>query len=162
MTNAALTRLTQRTSQQLSSTAKAGLSSSSHVRGAAYTLIQAFQKNGMRVPKPGLPTSPLPSSPKTANGATRQINFSSSNNYHSDYFLLLAVVTEGNLDKVKLLHQNGANLAATDTDGNNALHVAAEQGNVEVAEYLLKYGVSHSILGVVGDTPLQQSGASIL
>ena len=54
---------------------------------------------------------------------------------------LVLAAMRGHLEKLKVLHQNGANLEATDEDGWTALIAAASNGEADCTAALLSWGV---------------------
>lgn len=72
-----------------------------------------------------------------------------------NYTPLMHAATYGFLRVVELLHQNGADLSATEDVGQNALHLAAgDKGNAQVFAYLAFHGVPVK-RDVFGYTPVQ-------
>ncbi|WP_353283576.1 ankyrin repeat domain-containing protein [Wolbachia endosymbiont (group A) of Pogonocherus hispidulus] len=67
---------------------------------------------------------------------------------------LLINARNGNLDKVKDLIIQGANLEAKDINGNTALHNACSNGHLKVVEYLIEKGASLKAKNKDGKTPL--------
>ncbi|MFP3024204.1 MAG: ankyrin repeat domain-containing protein, partial [Wolbachia sp.] len=67
---------------------------------------------------------------------------------------LLINARNGNLDKVKDLIIQGANLEAKDINGNTALHNACSNGYLKVVEYLIDKGASFKAKNKDGKTPL--------
>ena len=63
----------------------------------------------------------------------------------------------GSLQILEYLHENGANLNATNYYGNNAIYAAAENqlcGNLPATEYLVENGVDVNAKGYKNQTPL--------
>ena len=52
--------------------------------------------------------------------------------------LVNSLITIGNLASLKKMHEDGADLSAVDYLGRSALHVVATNGNIQIAEYLIK------------------------
>ncbi|MDX3386051.1 glutaminase A [Streptomyces niveiscabiei] len=61
---------------------------------------------------------------------------------------------QGDLDEIRRLTAEGADLDAADYDGRTALHLAAGEGRTEVVEYLLAHGVRPEPRDRWGGTPL--------
>ncbi|VDM10757.1 unnamed protein product [Wuchereria bancrofti] len=59
--------------------------------------------------------------------------------------LLCHAASNGNLELLRALRENGANLSAIDYNGRNALHIAASAGHVDAVKYLLTQGVSFQL-----------------
>jgi ankyrin repeat protein len=57
------------------------------------------------------------------------------------------------LDIIRLLATHGADLNAVDRAGNTALHCAAEFGDLEVVELLLRLGARHDLKNGKNKTP---------
>ena len=55
---------------------------------------------------------------------------------------LIAAAESGDVESVKRLIENGADVDAKDKDGEKALHKAAWMGQVEVATFLIEKGVN--------------------
>lgn len=66
----------------------------------------------------------------------------------------------GDLDIVKLLHENGADLYATDRGDQGALFYAAHEGMPDVAEYLVSCGVDPSAPNKMGISPAAAARAN--
>ncbi|CAG9466323.1 unnamed protein product [Pedinophyceae sp. YPF-701] len=58
----------------------------------------------------------------------------------------------GNLEIVRYLVENGADVNALDNDDETALHEAAEDGHLEVVKYLIAVGVDPDIRNDDGET----------
>ncbi|MCP9264609.1 L-asparaginase [Dirofilaria immitis] len=56
--------------------------------------------------------------------------------------LLCYAASNGDIEMLKALHENGVDLSVVDYNGRNALHVAASAGHVGAVKYLLTQGVS--------------------
>ncbi|QJT94912.1 ankyrin repeat domain-containing protein [Wolbachia endosymbiont of Diaphorina citri] len=67
---------------------------------------------------------------------------------------LLINARDGNLDKVKDLIAQGADLETKDNNGNTALHNACSNGHLKVVEYLIEKGASLKAKNKEGKTPL--------
>ncbi|KAK6108788.1 L-asparaginase [Brugia pahangi] len=59
--------------------------------------------------------------------------------------LLCHAADSGNVELLRALRENGANLSAIDYNGRNALHIAASGGHVDAVKYLLTQGVSFQL-----------------
>ena len=69
--------------------------------------------------------------------------------------LLTCAAKAGDLDSIKDLVEQGANLnAPSDYDGKTSLHLAASEGHVNVVQYLLLHGASFFVHDRRGRTPL--------
>ncbi|QMV46176.1 hypothetical protein HC358_03815 [Wolbachia pipientis] len=67
---------------------------------------------------------------------------------------LLINARDGNLDKVKDLIAQGANLETKDNNDNTTLHNACSNGHLKVVEYLIEKGASVKAKNKDGKTPL--------
>lgn len=67
---------------------------------------------------------------------------------------------QGDLDIVRLLHENGANLQATDKGDQGALFYAAHEGRRDVAEYLVSQGVDPVAPNSAGISPAAAARAN--
>ena len=63
----------------------------------------------------------------------------------------------GNLRTVKLLLSEGAELNATDTENENAMHGAMWGGQIEMVKYLLEQGIKADNRGSENGTPLEMA-----
>ena len=70
-----------------------------------------------------------------------------------DYELLWAA-WNGDLIKVQIALENGANPNAKNNDGETPLHEASEEGHVEIVKLLLERGVDPNTRDNKGRTPL--------
>ena len=68
--------------------------------------------------------------------------------------VLLAYVWRDNKERVEKLLAHGADVSATDADGDTALHGAAKSGNVEIMRLLLDKGANPNATNRQGGTPL--------
>ncbi|MTI14533.1 ankyrin repeat domain-containing protein, partial [Sansalvadorimonas verongulae] len=60
----------------------------------------------------------------------------------TDYNRLRRAASDGDTTTVLACHEAGMRLDVTDTDGNTLLHLAAENGHIDTALQLIKFGVS--------------------
>lgn len=60
----------------------------------------------------------------------------------------------GELEKVKSLLAEGADINAANKQGSTALHLAVRQGHLLILKYLLKQGADISLQDIHGHTPL--------
>lgn len=67
---------------------------------------------------------------------------------------------QGDFDIVRLLHENGADLYATDRGDQGALYYAAHEGRFDVAEYLVSQGVDPSAPNSAGISPAAAARAN--
>ena len=58
---------------------------------------------------------------------------------------------------VKLLVENGANINVTDDDAETPLHVAAEDGTLEIVKYLVEKGANVNAVNEDGRTPAEEA-----
>lgn len=72
----------------------------------------------------------------------------------SNQYPLQVAATTGNIDIVKDLIKNGADIECADTDGMTPLRIAADHSKSEVVELLLKNGANCDIEDSDGYTPL--------
>lgn len=69
--------------------------------------------------------------------------------------LLTCAAKAGDLDSIKSLIEQGANLnEPSDYDGKTSLHLAAAEGHINVVHYLLQHGASFYVKDRRGRTPL--------
>jgi cytohesin len=61
---------------------------------------------------------------------------------------------KGNLDKVKRLIEEGANVNVKDEKNDTPLYIAVGQGNKEIAELLISKGANVNVVCTFGYTPL--------
>lgn len=59
---------------------------------------------------------------------------------------LIESAKQQNIDIVKLIAKNGANMNSIDNKGNTALHYAVTENNIELSRFLLKMGARPSLL----------------
>ena len=73
---------------------------------------------------------------------------------------LFGAAYKGEIDAVKCLAQNGADLNAKDEDGLTALMMAARWGNLDVVKYLVEHGADVNAKGEDGRTALMYVASS--
>ena len=74
---------------------------------------------------------------------------------------LYKAITEGNIDEIKRLIEEGENPCDQDTNGDNALHYAAESGKLEILKYLIDEGMCiPAMKGWCGSTILHSAAAA--
>ncbi len=61
----------------------------------------------------------------------------------------------GNLEIVRYLLDNGADMTIVNSGGCTPLHTAAEHGHFEIAKLLLERGADKEVIADSGSTPLQ-------
>lgn len=71
--------------------------------------------------------------------------------------LLCACANLGDLDQIKAMHQNGANLDSADYDGRTALHLAASEGHLDIVQFLIEQNVCLNPVDRWGGTPIQDA-----
>ncbi|WP_338966784.1 ankyrin repeat domain-containing protein [Spiroplasma endosymbiont of Lonchoptera lutea] len=76
------------------------------------------------------------------------------NDFLMDWSPLQYAIFHGNLDIVKLLLENGANINLQNNNGNNALITAVENGHTDIVKLLLKNGADINHQNKFGITPL--------
>ncbi|MES1902203.1 MAG: hypothetical protein MHPSP_000724, partial [Paramarteilia canceri] len=69
--------------------------------------------------------------------------------------LLLKAVTIGSEEMVKVLMKKGISLDSRDKDQNTALHLACEDRNFTMSEFLLKNGIDKSLKNKSNQTALE-------
>ena len=75
---------------------------------------------------------------------------------------LLIACEEGNIDKVKILLENGADVNAVKNGyDESALHLAAQNGHVDVVKVLIDKGSDVNAVDYDGRTPLYCATSSI-
>ena len=84
------------------------------------------------------------------NGADRNI----ANDFQQSPFLLALGYTR-DLNIVKLLYKNSADLTVQDERGNTALHIAAARGAQDVVQFLINKGADRNALDKDGAIPFQ-------
>ena len=67
---------------------------------------------------------------------------------------LIDAARYGDLETVKLLIENGADIDAKDKDGYTVLMYASNNGNLEIIKYLVENGADINIKDKNGDTAL--------
>ena len=72
-------------------------------------------------------------------------------------FLFSLFLQTADVRQLKSLQKYGVNLSAGDYDGRTPLHIAASDGSLEVAEYLLNNGASVHIKDRDQNTPLMSA-----
>lgn len=65
--------------------------------------------------------------------------------------------SEGDVDGIRRLRVQGADLDAADYDGRTALHLAASEGRARVVAYLIRRGVNPAPVDRWGNTPLDDA-----
>lgn len=76
------------------------------------------------------------------------------NSDDEDGMTLDIAVTDGNIDTVKLLISQGADVNVRDIDGNTPLHIAAEFGYINIAKLLIANRAKINIKNNDNETPL--------
>jgi len=71
--------------------------------------------------------------------------------------LLCACAYSGDLEQLKAMQQDGANLNGADYDGRTALHLAASEGHLSMVRYLIEQGVNINSVDRWGGTALQDA-----
>ncbi|TFK16016.1 toll-like receptor 3 [Platysternon megacephalum] len=69
--------------------------------------------------------------------------------------LACAAAKIGDTDALKAIGEMGGNLSCEDYDGRTPLHIASSEGNLQLVEYLLKYGTTVYAKDMFGATPLK-------
>ena len=64
------------------------------------------------------------------------------------------IIIKNNLDIVRLLINNGANINIQDFYGNTCLHYAISEKNIEIIKLILKYNTIYNITNIDGNTAL--------
>ncbi|KAJ7424375.1 protein phosphatase 1 regulatory subunit 12A [Pitangus sulphuratus] len=70
------------------------------------------------------------------------------------FFAVSQACIDDNVDMVKFLVENGANINQPDNEGWIPLHAAASCGYLDIAEYLISQGAHVGAVNSEGDTPL--------
>ncbi|KAG6929724.1 asparaginase [Chelydra serpentina] len=69
--------------------------------------------------------------------------------------LACAAAKTDDTDALKAIREMGGNLSCEDFDGRTPLHIASSEGNLQLVEYLLKYGATVYAKDMFGATPLK-------
>jgi ankyrin repeat protein len=69
----------------------------------------------------------------------------------------LQAASENNVDDLKMLLRNGIDPDIGDYDARTALHLAAAEGSLRVADALIEFGANINVVDRWGATPLQVS-----
>ncbi len=67
---------------------------------------------------------------------------------------LFLAIYKNNLDNIKTLIKEGANVNETDEDRYTPLHIACQEGNLDIIKYLIKKGAKVNAKTNYGSTPL--------
>lgn len=70
---------------------------------------------------------------------------------------LMQASIEGNLEEVKSLIRNGADINAKDKYGDTALMGASREGNLEVVKFLVQKGANINVKNEDGNTALMEA-----
>uniref|UniRef100_A0A8C8R6L2 asparaginase n=1 Tax=Pelusios castaneus TaxID=367368 RepID=A0A8C8R6L2_9SAUR len=68
--------------------------------------------------------------------------------------LACAAAKTNDIDALKAIREMGGNLSCGDYDGQTPLHIASREGNIQIVDYLLKYGATVYAKDRLGVTPL--------
>ena len=71
--------------------------------------------------------------------------------------LLCACANLGDLEQIKAMHNNGANLESADYDGRTALHLAASEGHLHIINDLVAQNINLNPVDRWGGTPVQDA-----
>ena len=71
--------------------------------------------------------------------------------------LLCACASAGDVDQLRIMVQNGADINACDYDGRTAMHLAASEGHLDVVKYLTSINADVNPIDRWGGTPLQDA-----
>src|SRR5579871_2631448 len=72
-----------------------------------------------------------------------------------------AIRKSENSEAIRLLESDESLIRACDRDGRSALHIAAEEMNLEMADWLLKHGANPRKPDSRGDTPLDRAALAV-
>ncbi|EKX34971.1 hypothetical protein GUITHDRAFT_42184, partial [Guillardia theta CCMP2712] len=73
------------------------------------------------------------------------------------FFSLCHAAHVGDVDTVRILLRQGANIDEKNYDGRTVLHIACAEGNYRMVEVLLNHGADKNIKDRWGNTPLQEA-----
>ncbi len=73
---------------------------------------------------------------------------------------LHGAVASGNIDEVKRLISEGADINAKNEDGRTPLHLAANRGPGDLIEFLVSHGADRNVKDVRGQIPLHEASKS--
>ncbi|KAF0696733.1 Aste57867_12535 [Aphanomyces stellatus] len=72
-------------------------------------------------------------------------------------YQVLYAAFEGNVEEIRRLKLQGANMTSADYDGRTAMHIAASMGHIRVIEELLRQGADVHAVDRWGGTPLSDA-----
>ena len=71
--------------------------------------------------------------------------------------LLCACANIGDLDQIRVMYEDGADLNASDYDGRTIMHLAASEGHIEIVRFAIANGINLNPVDRWGGTPLQDA-----
>ncbi|KAG9398917.1 hypothetical protein AC1031_014001 [Aphanomyces cochlioides] len=73
---------------------------------------------------------------------------------------LIQAAASGDLNNVRVLLENGANITFADTSGETALHTASRNGHLDIVKELIARDAPHDLVDKDGMTPLNRASCN--